>query len=89
MSNALRRGMVAALVVVFVAALMGGCSFFKGQDKDDPFAGGPEKTSSSRPADTTISDSNASMNNYEPPAETWVEPARPWGAETRDNIEQP
>ncbi len=90
MSKAFRRGAVAALAVVFMAGLLGGCGLFQSQQKDDPF-GEAERTSSTRSADTTTSESQPAPSSWsttpsQPPADTYVEPARPWGAETRDNI---
>jgi hypothetical protein len=70
-----------ALTALFAAAMLGGCGFF--QKKGDEWE--PAKTSSG------MSDSNASATPVEPvrtqpPAETYVEPLRPWGSETRDNL---
>ena len=78
MSN-LRRVMLAVLAIAVAAALVGGCSLFKAKDESEK----PETTSSAMSSETPSTEPAA------PPAETYVEPARPWGAETRDNLVNP
>ncbi len=89
------RGVVAALAVAALAGFVCGCGLFKGQQKDDPF-GEAERTSSARPEAAATAPQPAESPSYESPptesqtpAETYVEPSRPWGAETRDNLGTP
>ena len=69
-----------ALTVLFAAAMLGGCGFFQ-QKKGDEWE--PAKTSSGTSESNTT---NSESYRTQPPAETYVEPSRPWGSETRDNL---
>ena len=69
-----------ALTVLLAAAMLGGCGLFQSKEKEQP------DTTRSAMAEPDTWNEPAMMT---PPAESYVEPARPWGSETRDNLERP
>ena len=70
------KGWMIALTVLFVAATLGGCSWFQ------------SKENAEKPA-TTESTMTSTTTSVDTTPDTYVEPRRPWGTETLDNLQKP
>ncbi len=72
------KGWIVVIAVMFVAATLGGCSWFQ------------SKENAEKPASTqsTMSDNYSTPPSSSQP-DSYVEPKRPWGSETLDNLQKP
>ena len=68
---------IVVLTVLFAAVMLSGCSWFQSKENSEK-----PSTTQSTMSDTTPAPETSTHDTY-------VEPRRPWGSETLDNLQKP